>query len=312
MKALVTGGCGFIGSHLVDALRARGDEVCVIDDLSSPVRHVSLDAGVTYHALDVREALGSPPAPALHGPGVHFDWAFSLASPVSVQAFMSSPMKTIATNVASALLCCQMANEGVVFVSSTDAYGQRYPTKLTEQMASWFRPQLPRFAYGIAKLAGEAVTLDRARRSGDAWVARLFKTFGPRMGLDGRMASVFICNAVRGDPLEVYIGSQVSAPCYVDDIVRGLLAFIRRPRTHVPLNLGSPRGLTVLEFAQMVVRVTRSTSAIVRLPMPLDRPNDPPRRVPDIRLAKKLLDWEPLISLEEGIRLTAESFGGTP
>lgn len=300
MKILVTGGRGFIGSHLVEKLISSGaNRVYVIDDCSSPVCAECSAGGVDYIDKDVRYTEFTEKV----------DLAFSLASPTSVDAFQEDPIKTIETNVASAVLCCKVA-DCTILTSSCEAYGEQYPEKMIpERDLSIFRPWPVRFGYGIGKLAAEVVIFDFLRRGKSAYAVRLFKTFGPRMGLDGRMPSVFIKQAVMGERIDVYgIGNHITTMSYVSDTVDGLLMIgEKRPDWKTVVNLGGSEPITVLEYAELCVSTLSSSSEIYYIAMPEDRSNDPPRRLPDI--SRMLgLGWKQKVSIAEGIVKTSKFF----
>jgi UDP-glucuronate decarboxylase len=304
MKALVTGGAGFIGSHLVDRLLAEGHEVVALDNLytGSPE---NLAGARGYPAF--RFELGDVREPIRH----HADIIFNFASPASPKHYQADAHATLTTNVLGALRIVDVAafrTVKVVQASTSEIYGD--PDRHPQVESYWgnVNPIGPRACYDEGKRAAETVLVDAwRRRPFPLQVLRIFNTFGPRMTFDdGRVVSNFIAAALRGEEIVISgSGEQTRSFCYVDDLVDGIVAAAKLDTFDGPINLGNPTEVTVLELARMVGRVVGAPLRMRHAPLPED---DPRRRCPDISRAKEKLGFAPRVSLEEGIRRTVEDF----
>lgn len=297
---LVTGAAGLIGSHLAEHFARDGYEVWGIDDLSGAVRWAP--AGCRFTAGDVRER-------RLVATGADLAGVFHLASPASVAHFLADPVKTLTTNVTGTANVAELALKAdapLIALSSCEAYGQiGFPNREGEE--GIVHPGSPRACYEEGKRGLEAVVAAYRRQGLRAIAVRLFSTYGPRMGIDGRLMSSFITAALEGRPLPIYgDGSQVQAPCYVDDVVGGLIALWRRleqgPIDADYLNLGHPHGWPVHQIAALVVGHVGTGTAFEHFPA---RPGESAGRVPDLTRLRGVVDWSPTVSLVDGIRLTA-------
>jgi dTDP-glucose 4,6-dehydratase len=305
LRILVAGAAGFIGSHLCDRLLEEGHEVLGVDNYltGSPNNVSHLESHPRFRLIrhDVTEPL------SVDGP---LDTIFNLASPASPKDYLEHPIETLRTGAEGSrhlldLACSRRAR--YLLASTSECYGdpQEHPQK--ETYWGHVNPVGPRSCYDEAKRFAEAITMAYHRQHGlSTHIARIFNTYGPRMQLDdGRIVPNFVRQALRGEPLTVYgDGSQTRSFCYVDDLVEGLL-LLSRSREHMPVNLGNPEEMTVLEFARRIRDLAGSRSEIRFEPLPED---DPQRRRPDITKARRLLGWEPRVGLEEGLRRTIAWF----
>jgi dTDP-glucose 4,6-dehydratase len=301
-RVVVTGGAGFVGSHLCEALLERGDAVVCVDDLSTGSRanvaHLEADPRFELVVADVSVSLD------VDGP---IDAVAHLASPASPAAYRERPLETLAVGSSGTRLALELASRhGARFVlaSTSEVYGD--PLVHPQHEGYWGNvdPVGPRSPYDEAKRYAEALTVAHRRARGtDVGIVRIFNTYGPRMQPgDGRVVSTFVAQALTGEPLTVHgDGSQTRSLCYVDDLVAGLLAMLDTSFAG-PVNLGNPEELTILELARRVIAVTGSRSEVVFVARPH---GDPSRRCPDIRLARERLGFAPRVSLEEGLRRTA-------
>jgi UDPglucose 6-dehydrogenase len=304
-RALVAGGAGFLGSHLCDALLARGDEVVCVDDLStgdlSNIAHLRKAAGFSFLRADV-----SREVPAAG----RFDVVCHLASPASPPAYMARPFETLAAGSEGTRRLLEVADRhGARFLlaSTSEIYGDPQVHPQAESYRGNVEATGPRSVYDEAKRFAEAMTMASMRARGtDVCIVRIFNTYGPRLSPgDGRVVSNFVVQALTGEPITVYgDGRQTRSLCYVDDEVAGLMALIDAGVTG-PLNLGNPDERSISELAHLVLEATGSASPIVHRPAPLD---DPVRRCPDIALARRLLGWHPVIGLSEGLARTVSWF----
>ncbi|AJE49061.1 UDP-glucuronic acid decarboxylase family protein [Celeribacter indicus] len=307
--ALVAGGAGFVGSHLCDALIARDMRVICVDNFHTGRREnvapLFNDRRFRLIEADVTEAIKEP-LEAL-------DWLFNLASPASPRHYQENPVGTMMTNVAGTNNLLDLARRhGARFVqaSTSEVYGDPEIHPQREDYCGNVNPIGPRACYDEGKRAAEALCSDYLRAGQvDVRIARIFNTYGPRMRPDdGRIVSNLIVQSLEGKPLTIYgDGSQTRSFCYVSDLVRGLVALMETEETpEVPINLGNPDEITVLELAQLVQKAIPTASRIVLCDLPQD---DPRRRKPDIAQAKARLGWEPEVPLRDGLALTAAWFG---
>ena len=305
MRAVVSGGAGFIGSHLVDALLERGWEVVALDNLvtGSPrnVGHLAGRDGFSLVEADVSE-----PLPALPGP---VDAVFHLASPASPKDFARIPVEILLVGTAGTRNLLELAlAHGARFLlaSTSEVYGDPLVHPQPESYLGNVNCIGPRGCYDEAKRCAEAFTMAYHRRHGvDVRIVRIFNTHGPRMRPDdGRVIPNFVGQALRGEPLTVYgDGSQTRSLCHVSDLVAGILAVFERGDS-APYNVGNPVEVTVRQLAETVLRLAGGGSGIEERPLPED---DPKQRRPDITRAAGL-GWEPRVGLEEGLRDTLEYF----
>jgi UDP-glucuronate decarboxylase len=307
MRVLVTGGAGFIGSHLCQALLDQGHEVLALDNLFSGRKK------------NIYPLIGRPEFEFLRHDVVNpvlleVDRIYHLACPASPIYYQFNPVKTIKVNVMGTLNMLGLAKRiraRILLASTSEVYGdpQEHPQK--ETYWGHVNPNGPRSCYDEGKRCAETLMMDYHRQNGvDIRIARIFNTYGPRMRTDdGRVVTNFICQALRGEPLTVYgTGDQTRSFCYVSDMVEGLMRLMEHaPEGEEftgPVNLGNPRESSIRDVAGLILRLTESKSKIVEGPLPED---DPVRRCPDIGLARKALDWEPRVPLEKGLRQTIES-----
>jgi dTDP-glucose 4,6-dehydratase len=313
-RVLVTGGAGFVGSHLVDALVARGDTVTGVADLatgSAPHRAGARAPGRCH--LVVTDLSGwCPPAEVAARPGLEgpFDAVAHLASPASPPAYLRRPLETLGVNSRGTEVALEIARRDAarfLLASTSEVYGDPLVHPQTETYLGNVSPIGPRSVYDEAKRYAEALTSAYARELGQrCGIVRIFNTYGPRLAPgDGRVVSNFVAQALSGQPLTVYgDGRQTRSFCYVADLVAGLVAMLDAEEPG-PVNLGNPIERTVGELAILVKELTGSTAPIEYRPLPVD---DPTRRRPDSRRAAERLGWRPQVSLEEGLRHTIAWF----
>ena len=301
---LVTGGCGFIGSHLCDRLVAAGAHVVAMDNLFTG------DLANVSH-LRPRENFEFLRHDVTHPFHVEAREVYNLACPASPVHYQVNPIKTVRTNVMGILHCLELARETkarVLQASTSEVYGD--PTVHPQPEGYWGNVNTlgPRSCYDEGKRCAETLMADYHRQERvDVRIARIFNTYGPRMSFgDGRVVSNFILQALRGEDLTVYgDGRQTRSFCYVDDLVDGLLALMARPRFDGPINLGNPGEFTMLELAEEVIRQVGGASRVVFRPLPQD---DPRQRQPDIARARELLGFSPRVDLREGLGRTIDDF----
>jgi dTDP-glucose 4,6-dehydratase len=302
-RILVAGGGGFVGSHLCEALVARGDEVVVVDSFVTGERQ-NLDALANRPEVTVVEVDVTSPFDV---PG-RLDAVLNLASPASPADYQAHPLLTLRTGSAGTETLLDLARaHGARFLlaSTSEVYGEPQVHPQTEAYWGNVNPVGPRSMYDEAKRYAEAFTTAYAKVYGvEVRIARIFNTYGPRLRPgDGRVVSNFIVQALRGEPLTIYgDGSQTRSFCYVTDEVAGLLALLDGD-VATPVNVGNPTETTVLELAKLVVDLTGSTSRLVHLPLPQD---DPTQRRPDITVARERLGWEPAVELVDGLERTVD------
>jgi dTDP-glucose 4,6-dehydratase len=302
---VVTGGAGFLGSHLCRALLARGDEVVAIDNLlTGDIDNISElfgRPGFTYVQHNVSNYVHvSGPVDAI----LHY------ASPASPRDYLERPIQTLKVgSLGTHNLLGLAKDKGARFLlaSTSEVYGDPQVHPQPETYWGHVNPVGPRGVYDEAKRFAEAMTMAYHRYHGvDVRIVRIFNTYGPRLRPgDGRVISNFLVQALAGKPLTVYgKGTQTRSFCYVDDHVRGVLALLDSDCVG-PVNIGNPDEFTILELAQLVLEVTASSSEVVFEPLPVD---DPAQRRPDISLAASTLGWQPTVALREGLERTADWF----
>ena len=306
--AVVTGGAGFIGSHLCDYLLAQGYRVICIDNLETAslknIEHIRRDDFVFVNH-DVMETI-SVEEPV--------DVVFHLAAIPSPIDYMRLPLLTLkigSYGTHNALGLAKWKRARFVLASTSEVYGDPLVHPQPETYWGNVNPVGPRGVYDEAKRYSEAMTMAYHRQQGvDTAIVRIFNTYGPKMRAhDGRAIPTFVRQALESKPLTVFgEGSQTRSFCYVDDLVRGMY-LLATSQEHLPMNLGNPNEFTILELAQAVIRVTGSRSEIVYEALPVD---DPQTRQPDITRAKEILGWEPEIELEEGLKRMLPSLGREP
>jgi len=304
-RVLVTGGAGFIGSHLCERLLNEGNEVFCMDNLETgSIRNIeTFKENRLFHFIqqDVIDPID-----------VDVDQIFNFACPASPPRYQKDPVHTLKTSVLGALNLLELAtNTGAMIMqaSTSEVYGD--PTISPQPETYWgnVNPIGIRSCYDEGKRCAETLFFDYGRQFGTKIkVVRIFNTYGPRMDPeDGRVVSNFIVQALKNEPLTVYgDGSQTRSFCCIDDLIEGIMRMVQADDSFTgPLNLGNPEEVTVLEVAKLVLELTSSKSEIQFRPLPQD---DPKRRKPDITLARQTLGWEPTVKLEEGLFTTIQYF----
>jgi UDP-glucuronate decarboxylase len=306
-RVLVTGGAGFLGSHLCERLLARGDDVLCADNY------------FTGRKDNIAHLIGHPHFEAMRHDitfplYVEVDEIYNLACPASPVHYQFDPVQTTKTSVIGAINVLGLAKRigaPVLQASTSEVYGDPTIHPQPEEYRGNVNPLGPRACYDEGKRCAETLFFDYHRQHKvRIKVARIFNTYGPRMHPnDGRVVSNFIVQALQGKDITLYgDGSQTRAFCYVDDLIEGLIRLMRTDGSVTgPMNIGNPHEIPVSELAQRVIRLTGSRSKIVHRPLPQD---DPTQRCPDITLARQTLDWEPKVALEDGLRRTVDYFQG--
>ena len=304
MRILITGGAGFLGSHLCDRLLNEGHEILCLDNFftgrKQNIAHLLNNGKFELIRHDVTEPFR-----------VEVDQIYNLACPASPPHYQYNPIKTTKTSVMGAINCLGLAKrvKARVFQASTsEVYGD--PTVHPQDESYWgnVNPIGRRSCYDEGKRCAETLFFDYHRENGvDIRVVRIFNTYGPRMlADDGRVVSNFIVQALKGENLTVYgDGSQTRSFCYVDDLIEGFVRLMNQDKTVGPVNIGNPGEFTMLQLAELVLKKVGGKSTITNLPLPAD---DPKQRRPDISLAKETLGWGPKVPLEEGLNRTIEYF----
>jgi len=304
-RIVVTGGAGFLGSHLVERLLERGDEVVVLDNLVTG-RVENLDAVRDHPALTFVECDVSRELPVTGA----VDAILHFASPASPPRYLELPIETLDVGSAGTRACLELARANdarFLLASTSEVYGDPLVHPQTEDYWGNVNPCGVRSVYDEAKRFAEAMTLAYHRTHGvRVGVVRIFNTYGPRLQpADGRVVSNLLLQAMRHEPLTIYgDGTQTRSFCYVDDEVRGILALLDSDVVG-PVNVGNDQEFTVLELARLVVEITDSSSELEFLPIPAD---DPVQRCPDLTRARVLLGWKPEVPLIEGLRRMHESY----
>jgi UDP-glucuronate decarboxylase len=304
MKLLVTGGAGFVGSHLSEKLLEMGHQVIALDNLYTGslenISHLSKNIDFEFIKHDVTNPID-----------LEIDGIFNLACPASPVHYQRFPVETLKTSVHGAINMLDLAEAKKIRIlqaSTSEVYGD--PTVSPQPESYWgnVNPIGVRSCYDEGKRSAETLFFDFHREYGtDIRVARIFNTYGPRMAKDdGRVVSNFIVQALTGNPLTIYgDGSQTRSLCYVDDLVAGLIKLFFAEKIFVPVNLGNPQPLTMVELANEIISLTGSKSELKFEPLPSD---DPMQREPDISRAKEILDWNPSIDRSSGLATTVEYF----
>jgi UDP-glucuronate decarboxylase len=300
-RILVTGGAGFLGSHLCERLVDQGHDVICLDNF------------FTSQKTNVTHLLGRPNFELLRHDVIHPIWLevdeiYNLACPAAPGHYQFNPIKTVKTSVMGAINMLGMAHRcraKVLQASTSEVYGDPEVHPQPETYRGAVNPIGPRACYDEGKRVAETLFMDYRRRNKvNIRLVRIFNTYGPRMHpFDGRVVSNFIRQALLGHDITIYgKGDQTRSFCYRDDLVEGMMRMMAAPDDFVgPVNLGNPNEFTILELAQLVLEMTRSKSNLIFQPLPVD---DPSRRCPDITLAKKHLNWHPTVDLATGLEAT--------
>jgi dTDP-glucose 4,6-dehydratase len=309
MRAVITGGAGFLGSHLCDAMLLRGWEVLCIDNLitgqEANIAHIISDPkfgpkfSMQWHDVTKHIDVPGPVEAVLH-----------FASPASPVDYLKHPIPTLkvgSLGTHNALGLAMAKGARFLMASTSECYGDPDVTPQPETYWGNVNSVGPRGVYDEAKRFSEAITMAYHRYHGvDTRIVRIFNTYGPRMRLnDGRALPNFVYQAMTGQPITVYgEGKQTRSFCYVSDLIEGICRLLESDE-HLPTNIGNPQEITILEFAERIVKMTGAKTPIVFEPLPQD---DPKQRCPDITKAKKILNWEPKVALEEGLKSTLAYF----
>ena len=304
-RVMITGGAGFLGSHLADRLLEAGHEVLCVDNLftgtKDNIAHLHSNPSFEFMRHDITFPLF-----------VEVDEIYNLACPASPIHYQHDPVQTTKTSVHGAINMLGLAKRlgcKILQASTSEVYGDPSVHPQSEEYWGHVNPIGPRSCYDEGKRCAETLFFDYHRQHRlPIKVARIFNTYGPRMHpADGRVVSNFIMQALRNEPITLYgDGSQTRSFCYVDDLVAGLIALMETgPEITGPINIGNPNEFTVRELAEQVIRLTNASSKIIEAPLPQD---DPKQRQPDIGKAKRDLGWEPAIQLEQGLVKTIDYF----
>ena len=305
-RVLITGGAGFLGSHLCEKLLEKGEEVICVDNLytgsKKKIQHLFANENFEFIRHDITFPLF-----------LEVDEIYNLACPASPIHYQSDPVQTLKTSVHGAINMLGLAkrvNAKIFQASTSEVYGDPEVHPQKEEYWGKVNPIGPRSCYDEGKRCAETLFFDYHRQHNvDIRVARIFNTYGPQMNInDGRVVSNFIVQALENQDITIYgNGSQTRSFCYVSDLIDGIINFMN---TNVkefkgPLNLGNPKELTILELAEKIIKTTNSNSKIIFKDLPED---DPKQRQPDVSLAEKNINWNPTIDLKEGLRHTIEYF----
>ena len=304
MRLLVTGGAGFLGSHLTKKLLMDGYEVIVVDNL------------ITGSKKNIDEFLSNKNFKFVQHNITQYqnfdvEGIFNLACPASPVMYQKDPVETVRTNVLGSLNLLQLATERnirILQASTSEIYGDPQISPQKEEYWGNVNPVGVRSCYDEGKRAAETLFMDHHRQNGlDIRIARIFNTYGPKMSAqDGRVVSNFIVQALSNKDITVYgDGKQVRSFCYVDDLINGLVALFFKEKCVIPINLGNPQPITMKDLALEIIKLTNSNSKINHLPLPSD---DPLTRIPDITKARLLINWEPKINREDGLIKTIQYF----
>ena len=304
MRILVTGGAGFIGSHLCERLIDEGQEVLCLDNFFTGRRENILHLLDNPHFELLRHDVTQPIL-------LEVDQIYNLACPASPVHYQYNPVKTVKTDVLGAINMLGLAKRvhaRILQASTSEVYGDPLEHPQTEEYWGHVNPIGLRSCYDEGKRLAETLMTDYHRQNKvDVRIARIFNTYGPRMlEDDGRVVSNFIVQALRGQPLTLYgEGEQTRSFCYVDDLIEGLMRLMDTDGLHDPINLGNPGEFTIKQLAEEVIKICGSNSEFTGLPLP---PDDPRQRKPDITKAQTLLGWNPTIPLREGLERTVADF----
>lgn len=305
MRVLITGGAGFIGSHLCDYFTHQGDKVICVDNFitgqEGNIKHLFGNANFQL----IRHDIAAP-----FEISEKLDAILDFASPASPKDYLKYPLETLKTGAYGTHNLLEMARQHrakFLLASTSEVYGDPLIHPQVESYWGNVNPVGPRAVYDESKRFAEAITITYHRElKVDVKIARIFNTYGPRMRADdGRIVPNLICQALRNEPLTIYgDGKQTRSFCYVSDLINGLVELLNSNQTG-PINLGNPDEFNMLEFAELVLRFTQAQSKLVFEPLPID---DPKKRKPDITLAQKHLNWQPKVKLIDGLKPTIEWF----
>ncbi|VVB53023.1 GDP-L-fucose synthase [uncultured archaeon] len=305
MNIIVTGGAGFLGSHICERLLTEGHDVVCMDNYltgkDQNIKHLCPNPKFTAVKTDVSKHI------EYEG---DVDFILHFASPASPKDYLKYPIQTLkvgALGTHNTLGLAKAKNAGFLLASTSEVYGDPLVHPQPETYWGNVNPIGPRGVYDEAKRYAEAMTMAYHRAHNvDTRIVRIFNTYGPRMGVsDGRVVPAFLCQALRNKPLTVYgDGKQTRSFCYVSDLVDGIVRLMKSSE-HEPVNIGNPREMTVLQFAQAIKKAVGADVPIIHEPLPID---DPKVRQPDITKARRILKWEPKVTLEEGLEKTIPYF----
>lgn len=305
VRILITGGAGFIGSHLCERLLDNGDDIICLDNYFTGQKRNIFHLMDNKHFEVLRHDLVNPIF-------LEVDQIYNLACPASPIHYRYNPVKTTKTNVMGAIHMLGLAKRvkaRVLQASTSEVYGDPAVHPQKEEYWGNVNPIGPRACYDEGKRCAETLFFDYYRQNQvDIRVIRIFNTFGPRMHPnDGRVVSNFIIQALKNEPITIFgDGNQTRSFCFVDDLINGMIKMMNGPNDFIgPVNLGNPSEYTIIDLAKTIIHLTKSQSKIEFLPQAMD---DPKRRQPDIHLAKEKLGWEPRIGLEEGLEKTIQYF----
>jgi len=304
---LVTGGAGFLGSHLCEYLLNKGNQVICLDNLftgsKNNIQHLRENTNFTFINHDIIEPL--------YLDDLMIDQIYNLACPASPVQYQINPVRTIKANTIGVINMLGIAKRHrarILQASTSEVYGDPIVHPQTEEYKGNVSTTGPRACYDEGKRVAETLFFDYNRQNKvDIRVIRIFNTYGPRMAKDdGRVVSNFINQALQNEDITMYgDGKQTRSFCYVEDLIEGMYRLMNKEDFTGPINIGNPNEITLLELAEQIIKLTGSKSKIVFKPLPKD---DPRQRQPNISMAKKVLDWEPLVDLETGLRKTIEYF----
>ncbi|NGX39860.1 MAG: dTDP-glucose 4,6-dehydratase [Chlamydiae bacterium] len=303
-RILITGGAGFLGSHLCERLLGEGHEIFCLDNLYTGVKgnivHLEKNPRFTFIEQDVCDPLD-----------LEVDQIYNLACPASPAHYQRDPVATVRTCVLGGMQMLDLAeknNAKILQASTSEVYGDPKEHPQREDYVGHVNPIGPRACYDEGKRCVETLFFDALRHRGiECKVARIFNTYGPRMlKCDGRVVSNFVTQALENGPITIYgKGEQTRSFCYVDDLIEGLISMMQTPECSGPINLGNPTEFSILSLAKLILEMTGSTSLIEYRPLPAD---DPQLRRPDITRANKELGWQPHVPLKEGLLRTIDFF----
>jgi UDP-glucuronate decarboxylase len=303
-RIVVTGGAGFLGSHLCENLLASGNDVICLDNF------------FTGSKKNIAHLLTNPRFELIRHDVIHpilleVDQIYNFACPASPVHYQYNPVKTVKTSVMGTINMLGLAKRvrgRILQASTSEVYGDPKEHPQSESYWGHVNPIGPRSCYDEGKRVAETLMMDYHRQNGvDIRIVRIFNTYGPRMAVnDGRVVSNFIVQALRNEPITVYgEGKQTRSFCYVSDLIEGVLRLMNTEGLTDPVNIGNPDEFTIMELAELIVSLTGSRSELIRNPLP---PDDPVQRQPNITLAREKLRWEPKIPLKEGLRQTISYF----
>lgn len=308
-RVLITGGAGFLGSHLCDRFIKEGFHVIAMDNLITGdirnIEHLFNHPDFEFYHHDV--------STFVHVPG-ELQYILHFASPASPIDYLKIPIQTLkvgSLGIHNLLGLARVKNSRILIASTSEVYGDPLVHPQPEEYYGNVNPVGPRGVYDEAKRFQEAMTMAyHTYHNLDTRIVRIFNTYGPRMRLnDGRVLPAFIGQALRGEDLTVFgDGSQTRSFCYIDDQVEGIYRLLMSDY-HLPVNIGNPDEITILQFAEEIIKLTNTTQKIITKPLPQD---DPKQRQPDITKAKQLLGWEPKVSRAEGLKITYDYFKSLP